>query len=115
KRLVHALEGVAIELHLGKKCAEVSEVGDQPGIADPRRPLHRRIHHAADPDRRAARPNRPQADTEIVDLEYLAVIGDTVFWPEPPHDLDAFGQALCAFRERNIEGIELVFAIADAD
>src|SRR6185295_14904272 len=101
--------------HLRHQHAQMSEVGDQPRISEPRRTPHGRIHHCGEPYGRAALALRLETDPEIANLKALAGMRDLIFGPQPAHDLYALVHALCALLKRHVEGLELGVAISNAD
>src|SRR5208282_2905438 len=113
--LAELAQRVAVDLHQRLGGAESGGVGDQPGVADARGALHRGLHQAGDPDRRAAGPVRLQADAVVVDRIEAALEGDAVLGPQLAHQGDGFGEAWGAFLQRDVEGAELALAVAEPD
>src|SRR5262249_45579953 len=86
---------------------------DDPPISDSCRPLHRRVGVCCDPYWRARLLQRLGINGHICDLEFLALIADMIFRPEPFDDLNTLDEAPKSLFFRKLEGVEFLGAIAE--
>src|SRR5262249_28774718 len=87
----------------------------EPGVAQPRRPLHRDLDVARHPDRRSALLLRLEAGRHAAHRMEAAAMLDLLVAPQLADQLDALDEARHALLERHADRIELLLAIAETE